>query len=294
MSNRSWFFASHGQQRGPYPEAELREFIASGTVGADTLVWSEGMAGWQKAGDIPGLLSGAAGSPAVPRPGGPLVSAGGQGGGPLSIEFGIWEFIWRSLVLSIGTVLIIPVPWVILMYTRWIVSCVRVPQRPNLGFNGRVVDLMWFYALLALLIAAPWIQSQVVNLALSVGEFVLYWLLVKWFVANLSSDGQPLGLRFSGSFWGFLGWSLLAVLSVITIIGWAWVYVAQIRWMCRHIEGTRRAVVFNGTGLEFLWRSIVTLLVSVFIIPIPWMYRWFTRWLVSQIVLVERTAHAGA
>jgi hypothetical protein len=180
------------------------------------------------------------------------------------------------------------------MYTRWIVSCVRVPQRPNLAFTGRVVDLMWVYALLVLFIAAAWTQSQVLNLALSVVEFVLYWLLLKWFVANLSSDGQPLGLRFSGSFWGFLGWSLLAVLSVITIIGWAWVYVAQLRWMCRHIEGTRRDVVFKGSGLQFLWRSIVTLLVSVFIIPIPWMYRWFARWLASQVVLIEKGTSANA
>jgi GYF domain 2 len=294
MSNRSWFFASHGQQQGPYPEAELREFIASGTVGADTLVWSEGMAGWQKAGDIPGLLSGAGGPPAIPHSGGPLVSAGGHGGGPLSIEFGIWQFTWRSLVLLIGSMLIIPLPWVVLMYTRWIVSCVRVPQRPNLVFTGRAVDLMWFYALVVLFIAAAWTQSQAVNLALSAAEFVVYWLLVKWFVANLSSNGQPLGLRFSGSLWGFLGWSLLAVLSVITIIGWAWVYVAQIRWMCRHIEGTRRDVVFKASGLQFLWRSIVTALLCLLIIPIPWMYRWFTRWLASQIVLVEKTTLASA
>src|ERR1700694_2880817 len=147
MANRSWFFASHGQQQGPYPEAELREFVASGTVGADTLVWSEGMAGWEKAGEIAGLLSGAGGPPAVPRPGGPLVSAGGHGGAPLSIEFGIWEFTWRSLVLLIGSVLIIPLPWVVLMYTRWIVSRVRVPQRPNLAFSGRAGDLVWFSAL---------------------------------------------------------------------------------------------------------------------------------------------------
>jgi hypothetical protein len=294
MADRSWFFASQGQQRGPYPEAELREFIVSGTVGADTLVWSEGMTGWQKAGDIPGLLSGAGGPPAVRLSGGSLTAPGGGGGGPLSIAFGIWEFTWRSLVLFIGILFVIPVPWVILMYSRWIVSCVRVPQRPNLAFTGRAVDLMWFYAVVILFIAAAWTQSQVLNLALSVVEFVLYWLLIKWFVANLSSDGQPLGLHFSGSFWGFLGWSLLAVLSVITIIGWAWVYVAQIRWMCRHIEGTRREVVFNATGLEFLWRMIVTALPCFLIIPIPWMYRWFMRWLASQIAMVERTAHAGA
>jgi GYF domain 2 len=294
MSGRSWFFASRGQQQGPYPAAQFHQLIAAGTITAETLVWSEGMTGWQKAGDIPGLLSGAEGPPAIPQSGGPLVSVGGRGGVPLSVQFGIWEFTWRSLVLFIGSVLVIPVPWVVLMYTRWIVSCVRVPQRPNLAFTGRVVDLMWFYAIVILFIAAAWTQSQILNLALTVVEFVLYWLLIKWFVANLSSDGQPLGLRFSGSFWGFLGWSLLAVLSVITIIGWAWVYVAQIRWMCRHIEGTRREVVFNATGLEFLWRMIVTALPCLLIIPIPWMYRWFTRWLVSQIVLADRTAHASA
>ena len=293
MSNRSWFFASEGKQQGPYPEARLHELIANRTVTAETLVWTAGMTGWQMAGDIPGLLSGGSGSPTVPAPGGQMTSAG-HGGGPLSIEFGIWEFTWRSLALFIGIVFVIPVPWVILMYSRWIVSCVRVPQRPNLAFTGRAVDLMWFYALVILFIAAAWTQSQVLNLALTVVEFVLYWLLIKWFVANLSSDGQPLGLRFSGSFWGFLGWSLLAVLSVITIIGWAWVYVAQIRWMCRHIEGTRRNVVFNATGLEFLWRSIVTALPCLLIIPIPWMYRWFTRWLVSQVVLVEKGTLATA
>lgn len=54
MPNRSWFFASEGQQRGPYPEAQFHEFIAKGTVIAETLVWTEGMTGWQKAGDIPG------------------------------------------------------------------------------------------------------------------------------------------------------------------------------------------------------------------------------------------------
>ena len=293
MSNRSWFFASEGKQQGPYPEARLHELIANRTVTAETLVWTAGMTGWQKAGDIPGLLSGGSGSPTVPAPGGQMTSAG-HGGGPLSIEFGIWEFTWRSLALFIGIVFVIPVPWVILMYSRWIVSCVRVPQRPNLAFTGRAVDLMWFYALVILFIAAAWTQSQALNLALTIVEFGLYWLLIKWFVANLGSDGQPLGLRFSGSFWGFLGWSLLAVLSVITIIGWAWVYAAQIRWICRHIEGTRREVVFNGTGLEFLWRSIVTAIPCLLIIPIPWMYRWFTRWLASQTVLVEKGSLASA
>ena len=45
MSNRNWFYASEGQQKGPLPEAQLRDLITRGMVGADTLVWTEGMAG---------------------------------------------------------------------------------------------------------------------------------------------------------------------------------------------------------------------------------------------------------
>jgi uncharacterized protein DUF4339 len=293
MSNRSWFFASQGRQQGPYPEAQLREFIANGTVTAETLVWSEGMAGWQKAGDIPGLLSGAY-SPPHPRPGSPLVGRGGDGA-PLSLDFGIWEFVWRSIVLFVGLLFVIPVPWVIVMYCRWIVSRTHVPERPNLTFTGRPVTILWWYlGAIILSIGLSLAEIQFLNTLMIFVQLALYWLAIKWFVANVACNGQPLGLGFSGSYWGYLGWNILTALSVITIIGWAWVYTAQIRWMCRHVEGTRRELVFKATGLEFLWRSIVTALGCVFIIPIPWVMRWFIRWQASQVVLVERGTLANA
>jgi hypothetical protein len=123
-------------------------------------------------------------------------------------------------------------------------------------------------------------------------QMAFYWLFLKWFIANLASSGQPLGLSFSGSVWAYLGWTILAAISVITIIGWAWVYVAWLRWFCRNIQGTRREVLFIGSGLEFLWRAIVAAVASIFIIPIPWVYRWMSQWLASQTVLAERGAHA--
>ena len=140
MADRSWFFASQGQQQGPYPEAQLREFIAAGTVTAETLVWTEGMADWQKAGDIPGLFAGASGPPAMPRSGGLPASAGGYGGGALSIDFGLWDFIWRSLLLFDRTRCSSSRrPGSLISICRWIVSCVHVPGRPNLAFTGRPV-----------------------------------------------------------------------------------------------------------------------------------------------------------
>jgi hypothetical protein len=66
------------------------------------------------------------------------------------------------------------------------------------------------------------------------------------------------------------------------------------RWICSNIEGTRREIVFKATGLEYLWRAVVFLLGCALIIPIPWVARWFLGWQASQLVLVERGAHADA
>ena len=92
MSNRNWFYASDGQQKGPLPEAQLRDLITRGMVRADTLVWTEGMAGWQKAGEIPGLVPSAGAPPAFPQAGGPppVVASGSYSGGALSADFPIW------------------------------------------------------------------------------------------------------------------------------------------------------------------------------------------------------------
>ncbi len=291
MAARSWFYASEGQQQGPYPEIQLRELIARGTITADTLVWTEGMANWQRVAEIPGLAPGAS---AMPRSGAHMPGTGGYSDGPLSINFDILEFVWRSLVLLIGLVLVIPAPWALVWYIQWLVPCVQVPGRPNLSFMGQAMTVVpWYFGAVALSVGVAFAGIELLSNLMFLVQFALYWLFIVWLFANLASNGQPLGLSFSGSFWAFLGWSILAVVSVITIIGWAWVYAAMTRWVCRNIQGTRREVVFTGTGLEFLWRTIVAAIASVFIIPIPWMYRWMWRWLASQTRLVERGATAS-
>jgi hypothetical protein len=292
MSNRSWFFAVDGKQHGPYPEPEFRHYIANGTIRGDTLVWSEGMANWQKAGEIPGFLD----RPPTATQAGAAGSVIDSAGGTLAIDFEIWEWVWRHLVLLVGMVLIIPAPWALAMYFRWLASCLRVPGRPNLTFAGRastlvpfVVAALAFFVLFAFAVPSDIAESgHLFNVVSTVVNVLVSWLLIRWFVANLAAKQTPLGLSFSGSFWGYLGWTLLLYLSLITVIGWAWVYAAQLRWMCRHVEGTRRHIVFNGTGLEILWRTLVTFLAAIFIIPIPWVVRWFVRWLTSQIALVPR------
>jgi len=291
MSGRSWFVAVGDKQEGPYSEYEFRDLIARGNVRPDTYVWADGMPAWQFAGDVPGLLSSGRVPPAMPGQGASVPVNGGQPGGSFSIDFGIWDFTWRSLAFSIGSFFIIPVPWILVWYLKWFVPCVRMPGRPNLSFEGTAMTVVpWYFGGLVLAIAISLIGIQWINNLMIVVQLVLYWLFIKWLVANLASDGRPLGLSFSGTVWAYLGWNVLAILSVLTIIGWAWVYSAWTRWFCRNIQGTHRAVIFNGSGSDLLWRGIVTVIGCAFIIPIPWVVRWYWQWFVSQFAAVPRGA----
>jgi hypothetical protein len=83
---------------------------------------------------------------------------------------------------------------------------------------------------------------------------------------------------------------LLGFLSAITLIFWAWVLTAWMRWICRHVAGTRREIVFHASGGQMLWRGLVVVLGVILIIPAPWALAWFVRWNVSQFALVERSA----
>ena len=60
----------NGQQVGPFPAAVLQQMIPAGTFNTATLVWRQGMAGWQAAGTVPELagLFAPATTPPVPPP----------------------------------------------------------------------------------------------------------------------------------------------------------------------------------------------------------------------------------
>lgn len=65
-----WHVADNGQTTGPFGEPQLRQMMAQGSFGRDTLVWTAGQDGWKKAGDLPGLASLFASVPPPPPPAG--------------------------------------------------------------------------------------------------------------------------------------------------------------------------------------------------------------------------------
>ncbi|HKH80146.1 MAG TPA: GYF domain-containing protein [Methylovirgula sp.] len=294
MSERSWYIANAGKQEGPFPEAHIRELILAGQITADTLVWSTGMSAWQRAGDIPGLMA-SGHAPPMPLPGGPSGPAVDLVGGAVTAEFGVWALLGRILLAAIGLLLIIPAPWAMTSYYRWFITHLRVPTIPGIGFTGWPGDIWWVFVLTGLcsyagVPHAQHLHAHHLSILVIPVEAALSWLVIRWVLANISSEGRPLSLSFAGSVWAYIGWTLLVYLSFITIIGWAWVMTAWMRWVCRNIVDATRTVSFNASGWEVLWRTFVFGLTILFIIPIPWTLHWYVRWYVSQFSVAEKTA----
>ena len=55
-SGRRWWYRKNGSETGPVDETTLQQTLASGGLGADELVWTEGMPQWVPARQVPGLL----------------------------------------------------------------------------------------------------------------------------------------------------------------------------------------------------------------------------------------------
>ena len=298
MNERLWYIAIDGKQAGPYPESQVLEFVANGSIDRNTLVWTEGMSNWQRAGYVPSLFPASQIPPPVVASA-PLATqqvdpralaqrtaalatqspapAAMDAGNHLDAEFSALGLFGRSILYSLGTMLIVTAPWAAASYYRWLIARIRTPGRPNLAFEGKAGDIWWAFILIPLSPAIP-----IIGIFLSI-----YFQLMtfRWLVKNVSSEGRLLPLNFVGRYWGYVGYVILLGLSMITIIGWAWVLAAWARWFCRNIEGSTRGISFTGTGLEILWRSIVAYLCCIFIIPIPWIMRWYYRWFISQVAV---------
>src|SRR5580704_13290663 len=193
MPNRSWFYANGGQQQGPLPEGQFRDLIARGIIRADTLIWTDGMSGWQKAGDIPGLLSPAARPPAMPRR---VPAPAGSGSESLSIDFEILDFVRQALLFVIGAIFIVPLPWVLVSSLKWVISHTRVPGRPDLTFTGNAMTIVWwFLGAVALIIMLNFIGGRIASIVSFLIEVGLGWLAIRWFLANLASAGRGCSRR---------------------------------------------------------------------------------------------------
>ena len=279
MADKQWYIKVGGTQQGPYSEAELRDLIARTEVTADTLVWCNPMPEWVKASDA-GLTAGALEPLPVTRPAGAQPDA-------LIFTGRTWPLFGRALLLGLCQYVVVPAPWAATSFYRWVVHHVSLPNGKAVGFAGRPGDIWYIFILLALCAYAGSIHWAVQFIALPV-TVLCYWIIMRWLFPNLIWAGRRAPLQFTGGFWPLLGWMALAALAMVTIVGWAWVLTAMMRWTCRHVEGSSQQLIYVASGWGILWRTFLFSLSCVLLVPIPWTLRWYFGWSMAQFHLTAR------
>ena len=299
MSSIWWLDADH-KQVGPIEATKAIGLVKTGQIKAETLVWSEGMATWAPAREAPTLgeqfkappLPAAAGAPAA------VVAAAASEATSIAIDaeahplhssVTVWGLFWRSFVVMLGSLLVVPSPWTAAMYYRYLATTTHGPDGRGFEFEGKALDIWWVFVLLGVF---PGLQltanayapdlSSMVSFAIPFAEIALVYLALRWFVSKVRPYG--LTLEFKGGFWPYLGLYLLLIVSFVTIIGWAWAGKYFADWISRNIVGGAR-LEFRGSAFGLLWRGFVAMIASMFILPIPWVFSWIVRWTVSQIYI---------
>ncbi len=298
-------------QQGPVPTEEIARLIRSGMIRRDTMVWSAGMPDWRPAGQVSEFASlfvqaAPARPPAAPYPPlpggqgavqrGPAAAgdrsapstAGGEPADHLIAQLGVWGLFWRSLLAILGTLVVVPAPWTSTMIYRYFGNNTWLPDGRRLTFTGQAGDIWYIFIGIALLgLIGQYPGAALITIPLS---SCLNYLVFRWLCEKVGSEDGSVKLAFTGAFWGYVGWSVLMILSFVTIIGWAWAMKFFLRWICRNISGTVN-FDFVGTGWGILWRTILLGLASALLIPIPWVMRWYTVWMLRQVRVGTLAAH---
>ena len=53
--SKMYHVAINGESKGPLPTSQLKALIKGGSMNRESLVWTDGMSNWQKAGDVDGV-----------------------------------------------------------------------------------------------------------------------------------------------------------------------------------------------------------------------------------------------
>ena len=201
----------------------------------------------------------------------------------------------RYVFAFLASTLVVPAPWMAAWFSKWFVDQTEVKDGTKLSFEGTGGEI-WLPVVLVILLGwfsnLPWPEVDPPLLAmrpllLIPINILLYLLIFRWFVASVRFNGSR-QVSFIGSYWPYLGYYLLYVVSMVSIIGWAWVMAAWAHWHCRNLVGDA-AFSFHAKGHEILWRCVVCMVGCILVIPIPWMIAWLTKWFTSQVSMDDET-----
>jgi hypothetical protein len=193
MDERQWFYVKDGQRCGPVAEGQLIELLGQGALPSTTQVWTKGLADWQKASEIAGLVpSGAAvAGTAAMQPMPQAVQAYGRIRPTSVTVFGVLNIVFGVLSL---------------VCTPVALAATFLPAvMPNMPDMPKSSDAAQAWSVLCTVIG---VAFAVVELAAGVGLLNLKawgrklsvafgWLTIVWVIVG---TGVNLALVFSGAF----------------------------------------------------------------------------------------------
>jgi hypothetical protein len=186
-----------------------------------------------------------------------------------------------SVILAIAGV------WLFEAACRSFCHYLRFSNGMRADFSGRGQQILGWWTLWVLA-GHRWDLAAPEGASLEVALYLLgLWgtlNVMRWFVSHLELSSRR-RFSFLGAYRELLGWEILLGLSVLTIIGWAWVLAAMFRWMARNTRTQDAALRFHGAGNQILWRTVVAILSSIPLVTIPWTWLWYTRWLVQSTTI---------
>ena len=194
---------------------------------------------------------------------------------------------WMTLVWILSVILSIAGVWVFAGACRWFCRSLRFSDDARADFSGRGGQILGWW-ILTVLAGRRWnfpsVEGILLNIALCLLGLWGAFNILRWFVGHVELNSSR-RFSFLGTYVELLGWEILYALSVLTVIGWAWVLAAMCRWLARNTRADDIALRFHGVGLQILWRTVVTILFSIPIVTIPWVWLWYARWFIRNTTI---------
>jgi len=215
----------------------------------------------------------------------------------LTFRGGILESLGYSILSILLFLCVIPAAWGATSLLRWGMERIERTDGGHIRFEGRGGQVWPLFIALIALIILPQCAHSLFGRPEGPGFILLLTLVLlpliaavklaiyRWIIDNLrlTPGGQA---RLTASYGGYLGWLVILNASIFTLVGWAWVVPALLRWLAGSVQGDGYGLEFVGTGWGLLWRAALWTVGILFVIPIPWVLRSVYGWFTDNTVLV--------
>jgi hypothetical protein len=150
----NWYYRSGDAKVGPMTWERLVECVRDGAVGPGDMVWREGMAAWQQAVSVPGLIPMPGQAPAGPGVPPPPASLGDNAAIRMVIPVGRSGWAIAAGYLGLISILLFPAPFALGTGIYAIIDIRRNPHKHGMGraIFGIVMGGLGTIALLSALV----------------------------------------------------------------------------------------------------------------------------------------------